>query len=211
MPQDDKAKRRLILDTAARLFASKRFDEVKLDAIASRARLGKGTIYLYFKSKDDLYAALIIDALERLFRDLCDVSTRQRSDPWDELERAVEVLLGFAHGNPHLFTLIRAGIGKSDPRVEEIRARIASHCEGIIRRGVRTGAITDPHPELTTQYLLSFVRVTLLYAPAGLPLPTLRGHILRVLGRGIRERPGERKPPRRNPRRSGRTSTGNEE
>lgn len=44
MQRPDDAKRRQILDTAARLFAAKPFQEVKLDDIAAAAKLGKGTI-----------------------------------------------------------------------------------------------------------------------------------------------------------------------
>lgn len=41
-----------ILDVAADLFANKPFHEVKLEDIAARARVGKGTLYLYWSSKE---------------------------------------------------------------------------------------------------------------------------------------------------------------
>jgi AcrR family transcriptional regulator len=183
-------KRRQILDTAARLFAAKRFHEVKLDAIAAKARLGKGTIYLYFKSKEDLYAALIIDGLEMLLRALgVRAERRAGGSAWAEIEGIVDALLGFARRNPHLYTLLRSGGMIDDERLTELRAGLTKHCERALRRGVRSGEFADPHPALTAQYLLSFVRVALLYAPKGIKDTTLRGHILRVLGDGIR-RPG---------------------
>jgi len=187
----DKTKRHQILDTAARLFAAKHFHEVKLDAIAAKSRLGKGTIYLYFKSKEDLYAALIVDGLEKLLREIeTQAALHAARSAWKEIEGIVDALLGFARRNPHLYTLMRYGGKIDDRQLNELKKGLAAHCERAIRRGVRNGELADPHPELTAQYLLSFIRVALLYAPEGIKETTLRGHILRVLGSGIRKNTG---------------------
>jgi len=188
MQRPDDAKRRQILDTAARLFAAKPFHEVKLDDIAAAAKLGKGTIYIYFKSKDDLYVGLILDGIEGLLAELKGTveGTPARPGAWSVLENIVGSLLAFGRRYPHLYSLMRAGVDIKDPRLNDKRAEVASLCEQAIRRGVRAGEIADPHPALTAQYLLSFVRVALLYAPPGVSEASLRKHILRVLGRGIR-------------------------
>lgn len=181
-------KRRLLLESAASLFAVKRFDEVKLDDIAARARLGKGTVYLYFKSKEDLYAALIVHALECLLNEIGALAPEQTParTAWRDLGQIVDVLLAFARRNPNLDSLMRATAGVRDPRIRGKREELADACEQIIRRGVRSGEFCDPHPELTAQYILSFVRIALLYSPPGMRDSTLRTHILRVLGNGIR-------------------------
>lgn len=44
-----------ILDAARKVFARKGFDEATMDEIAAAAGLAKGTLYLYFKSKRDVY------------------------------------------------------------------------------------------------------------------------------------------------------------
>ena len=48
-------KRATILKAASDVFKGRRFDEVTLDEIAVRAGVGKGTLYLYFKNKEDLF------------------------------------------------------------------------------------------------------------------------------------------------------------
>ena len=50
------AKERAILEAAAKVFAMKPFHGVLIDEIASDAGIGKGTIYRYFETKDELYA-----------------------------------------------------------------------------------------------------------------------------------------------------------
>src|SRR3954451_9617083 len=59
MQRPDEKKRALITATAAKLFASRPFHKVRLDDIAAEAKIGKGTLYIYFDSKEDLYFSLI--------------------------------------------------------------------------------------------------------------------------------------------------------
>src|SRR3982751_2583997 len=58
-----------ILDAAAQLFASHRYHEVRMEDIASHAQVAKGTIYRYFHDKEDLYLALTIHGMHRLFEE----------------------------------------------------------------------------------------------------------------------------------------------
>ncbi|MEM1348567.1 MAG: TetR/AcrR family transcriptional regulator, partial [Myxococcota bacterium] len=57
-------KRRRILDGALRAFARKGFYNTKVSEIASEAGVADGTIYLYFKNKDDLLISLFEDRME---------------------------------------------------------------------------------------------------------------------------------------------------
>ncbi len=186
MQRPDEAKRRLILDVAARQFATKPFHGVKLDQIAAEAKLGKGTIYIYFKSKEDLYIGLILEAADNLLNELARKAADRGGGAWEQIEGMVDALLAFGRGFPHLYALFRTGAEMTHSRLEEKRADIATLCARVIRRGVRSGELSDPHPVLTAQYLLSFVRAALLYAPPSTSTMTIRKHILRVLGRGIR-------------------------
>jgi AcrR family transcriptional regulator len=52
-------KRRAILDAAAAEIARFGYDRANINTIAERAGIGRGTIYLYFSSKDDVLDALL--------------------------------------------------------------------------------------------------------------------------------------------------------
>lgn len=56
--------RRQIVDTAVRLFGEHGLDAVTVDQIAAAADIGKGTIYNYFQTKEDIVVAFMVD-LER--------------------------------------------------------------------------------------------------------------------------------------------------
>jgi len=57
-------RKRDIMRAARELFATKGFHDTSLDDIAREAEFGKGTIYNYFSSKEDLFFAIIEDVLE---------------------------------------------------------------------------------------------------------------------------------------------------
>lgn len=59
-------KRRQILNAAIKVFASKGFYNSKVSEIAAEAGVADGTIYLYFKNKDDLLVRLFEDTMDRI-------------------------------------------------------------------------------------------------------------------------------------------------
>jgi len=59
-----------ILNAAEGIFTKKGFDEARMDDIAVETGLSKGTLYLYFKSKDDLIIAILDRIFQREFRQL---------------------------------------------------------------------------------------------------------------------------------------------
>jgi len=63
-------KRDLIIDTAAQLFSEFGFHEVNMEMVAKKAGIAKGTIYNYFKSKEELYFAINETRLNRLISEL---------------------------------------------------------------------------------------------------------------------------------------------
>jgi AcrR family transcriptional regulator len=76
--------RREVLNAAKRLFFQKGFIHTSIEEIAQEARVSKGTIYLHFQSKDELYLSLMVPALQelgRLFKNLeGDLSAGRLSD-----------------------------------------------------------------------------------------------------------------------------------
>ena len=57
--QEDSAKRRQILDGARRAFLANGFDAASMYEIARAAGVSKGTLYVYFKSKEELFEAIV--------------------------------------------------------------------------------------------------------------------------------------------------------
>ncbi len=174
-----------ILDTAAELFACKAFHEVRLDDIAARAQVGKGTVYLYWDSKEAIYLAVIrrgfamVDA--RIANDLPRCETT-----WERLDAIVGAIVEFAFAYPGMYQVMRSGqITPEDPELQRTRRCVSDRIERAIRDGETVGDLDDPQPALTAQYVFSSVRGVMLYPPEGLTSALLKSHMMRVLHRGI--------------------------
>lgn len=68
--QEREFRKTAILDAAEKLFFSRSYDAVTMDEIKTEAQFSKRTIYQYFQSKDQMYAAIIL----RAFKFLCQLS-----------------------------------------------------------------------------------------------------------------------------------------
>ena len=68
-----------IIDGAARVFAERGYRQTTMDQIAQSLQLSKGALYLYFKSKDELYVSVLQSIYERRFELLS--GSYQAQDP----------------------------------------------------------------------------------------------------------------------------------
>ena len=186
MPSSDEvSKADRILDGAAELFATKPYHEVRLEDIAARAQVGKGTVYLYWVSKEDVYLAVIRRGFalvsDRLERELPGCA-----NTWDAIRATVAAIVDFAFAHPGVYRIMRSGqLTPEDPELQRIRRGLADRIERTLRAGVEARELSDPSPPLTTQYMLSFVRGAVLYPPEGMTAESLTDHMMHVLRNGI--------------------------
>ncbi len=69
MKMDPAEREKQVLDIAAEVFAEKGYRAANVTDIVTRAGIGRGTFYLYFKSKQDVFLAVI----EKYFGDLVEI------------------------------------------------------------------------------------------------------------------------------------------
>jgi AcrR family transcriptional regulator len=81
----DPAKREQIVDGAKRVFMEKGFDAASMNDVARKAGVSKGTIYVYFQNKEDLFAALIERERNKFVAVMRDV-LNERDRPEDALQ-----------------------------------------------------------------------------------------------------------------------------
>jgi len=78
--------RKKIIQAAIECFSIAGFDRTRMDDIAERAELSKGTLYLYFRNKEDLFYAIcqnsiteLNDQMSKLFKRKEDFGKRSHS------------------------------------------------------------------------------------------------------------------------------------
>lgn len=114
---EDPAKREQILDGAKRVFMNVGFDAASMNDITREAGVSKGTIYVYFNGKDDLFAAIMERERGRLARSMQDVlddSTEVEDGLYrfgsgfilrvthEETVSAMRTMIGVVHRMPNL-------------------------------------------------------------------------------------------------------------
>ena len=138
------ARREAILEAAKAVFADKGLLGGTIDEIAERAELGKGTIYLYFKTKEEMFAALMEEGLALMaqrFRDVIDPSL-----PADEnLRRVSDAYYRFYREDPQYFRLLafcshadvraKTGVDPSDEQGLVCLGLVS----GVIQKGIDDG------------------------------------------------------------------------
>jgi AcrR family transcriptional regulator len=72
--RDPGARRQAILEAAVAVFAARGFAATKLDDVAEQAGVAKGTIYLHFKDKQDLFEQMVRDAVSPVIARLEEVA-----------------------------------------------------------------------------------------------------------------------------------------
>ncbi len=107
--REKERRRRSILDAARAAFFASGFQLATVDDVAARAEVSKGTVYLYFESKETILAHLLLEGLEELVAVLEEAYAAERDiSPGERLRRLAMGYLNFFQTNPHYYRLIMA-------------------------------------------------------------------------------------------------------
>jgi len=85
-------RRQQIIVAAKRVFSERGFSKTTMEDIAREAELSPGTLYLYFKNKDELYASLSLRILQYMNIRLEDVKKENDSEPAQKIDSIKEAL-----------------------------------------------------------------------------------------------------------------------
>jgi TetR/AcrR family transcriptional regulator len=107
--REKEQRRRSILDAARVVFFENGFQLASVDEVAAQAEVSKGTVYLYFESKETILAHLLLEGLDQLVADLEEAYAPEREiAPGERLRRLAVAYLNFFQTNPHYYRLIMA-------------------------------------------------------------------------------------------------------
>ena len=149
------ARRKMILDCAAAVFKQKGFAESTIGDIAEKAQIAKGTIYLYFKSKADLYFNLTQPAIENLSRRLKKIAADKSTPPESRVRSLIDAVYDFYALDRDAYYLITnyrsADYQSLFPKerlkvLERIMRSNLKQMEIVIEEGIRKGLFTDMDP-----------------------------------------------------------------
>lgn len=159
-------KQAAILQAATELFTEKDFHLVLMDDVAARAQVGKGTLYRYFPTKEDLYFATIFDGWDRLREELEEV-LQEEGLLEDTLEKATRQILSYFWQRRQFVTLVyrleHPPNGNEEAEWRSRREGIVRLVEGVLRRGLGPSAPPTGQYRLITEMFLGLLRSVILY------------------------------------------------
>ena len=135
-------KRDRILQAAERVFASKGFYGAKVSDIAHVAGVADGTIYLYFRSKDDLLISLFEAQMDRVLAELRG-AVADGEDATEKLRRFIAAYLTMVEANRHAAEVITIELRQSAKFMKEYRnpkfAEFLKTLAAVIQEGQQQG------------------------------------------------------------------------
>lgn len=154
-------KRRRILDAAVTVFAKAGFYNSKVSQIARAAGVADGTIYLYFKSKEDILLQVFVDVLERALGEQ-EKALLLSDDPLEQLANFIRVHFELAGSSPALAEVITVELRQSSKFMRGTDMKLFGRYLGVVGKIVQDGQdkgifSPDLNPRLVSRLLFGAI------------------------------------------------------
>jgi len=192
--QPDKHQR--ILDAAVKIFAGKGFFQARVSEIAREARVADGTVYLYFKSKDDLLISIFEVKMRDVIRRFREAVSELPDGP-SRLMRLVELHLGGFQANPDLAAVFQVELRQSYRFMREYaKGELKEYLDligEVVEQGRREGVFRDDLPvSLIKRFIFGAIdEVVSTWVSSGMKydLSVSAGPLVDLFFQGIAQRP----------------------
>jgi AcrR family transcriptional regulator len=193
-------RRRAILEAALATFAEQGFAAARLDDVAARAGVAKGTLYLYFASKEALFEALIRDAVSPLLEHVSKVAAAPGLPPIQALETFFALFESQVLGTARKLLLrLIISEGVRFPRLAEIYYReVVTRGLAVMRslaeRAAKDGSFATTGPARFPQLIIAPLLVAVIWDALFSRLDPLdvkgllRAHLEALQGKGRKGR-----------------------
>lgn len=130
--------RNMLVDVARQLFAKHGFEDTTMNDIAVASNKGRRTLYTYFKSKEDIYYAVIQTELERLYERMEEVA-RKNITPEEKMLQLIFTHLDVVKEAVYRNGTLRAEFFRDVWKVESVRKTFDKNEINLFRRVMNEG------------------------------------------------------------------------
>ena len=170
--REKQRRREEIIDAARKVFSDRGFGKAKMEDIAQEAELSAGTIYLYFKNKEELYASLMLSAIQHLFTRLEELTAQKKPDPEENLAALIEAMFDVYEYDPAIIvrtfqlqsseTLVNITPALRQ-EIVDLSGKLVSRISEMFREGIGAGIFIDRHPVAIADILWALFSGVVLY------------------------------------------------
>ncbi len=180
-----------ILESARLAFEKYGLEHTSMDRIASEAELAKGTLYLYFKNRDELIMALLVHDFNRLIDEI-ETTIANRTTPQEQLISVPGCFYEFSQNNDVFYKMIThlnmqslVASQEQSEHLEQFRianGRMLNLITSIVRRGIDEGVFHLSQPiELVVMEMMLAIKGTMVIISNGMVPPALPFQDLRLV------------------------------
>jgi AcrR family transcriptional regulator len=172
MKTKSEEKRLAILKAAFAVVTERGYSDTKVDEVAHRAGVAKGTVYLYFKDKAAIYIGLVDWLLEQGLAATAEVVARPIS-PRRKLEELFSTWSSGVMSNPGVMALLSMeNVNQTNTVMKRFKKHVMPHMlemedavAGIVKQGIEQGEFRPVEPRAAAMmYMSAFHAVLLLTA-----------------------------------------------
>lgn len=153
--REKERRRQQIIVAAKRVFSTKGFNKATMEDIAREAELSPGTLYLYFKNKEELYASLSLRILQYLHIRVEHVNNEKSLNPAQKLHALVDAMYDVYDFDP--LTIINMFHLQSSETLKNLSSELLEEIEVLSRKsigaisrifedGIQQGLFIETHP-----------------------------------------------------------------
>ena len=148
--EERKMRQDRILEGALSVFKEKGLEGATMDQIASAAGFGKATLYYYFKSKEEVLSAILVDGWQNIWESLEPVIAEEGS-PRKTFVNVLIKIAENAQNRPGLFEFlfnVPKAIKLDDQPWKDYQHKLYAIIQGLLEDGVKQGEFPKVDPQL---------------------------------------------------------------
>ena len=179
--------RERILRAAEAMFARRDYHEVQMDDVGEACGVGKGTLYRYFSSKQELYFAVMFEGIEHL-RVQLEAAVGSNEPPARKIRLIVHQTLAYFWDRRFFFSLIHRNEHKADGEAREWmrhREALSRVIQKTLQSAMAAGHIRRTDARIATEMLLGMMRGVNRYRTADDRLEDLVAAVVDAFMRGV--------------------------
>lgn len=155
--QSAEIRKQQILDASKSVLESRGMDKFTIDQVADEAKIAKGTVYKYYKSKDQILSELSVNSLDMMRQQFEDAANR-KSTAIEKLQAICMASYRFSITNKRHYELVqfmeRPEFNINMDDYLRVSYSLQSFTDNIVKEGIMSGEIDREYdPQLTTYIL----------------------------------------------------------
>lgn len=150
-------RKRSIIEAATKSFSAFGYKATTMDQVAKLANVGKGTIYTFFKNKEELFGEIISNLITEM-KQVAEHAIRSDVSFFENVHRALYSILEFRKEHQLMIKLIQEERDMGTKEVQEVMQQvdveIVSVIQSYLKIAIEKGEISKCDPEITAFIML---------------------------------------------------------